>query len=139
MTLTPRQIELVQKTFAQIAPQADEAAHLFYGYLFESNPSLRLMFKHDMREQGRKLMQMLSVAVHALDHLEDIVPAVQALGERHTGYGVKYEDYAAVGQALVWTLEQGLGEAFTPEVKEAWTSTYVALVQAATSHLPEPA
>jgi hemoglobin-like flavoprotein len=139
MTLTPRQIELVQQTFALVAPQADEAAQLFYMRLFELNPSLRLLFKHDIHEQGRKLMQMLSVAVHALNHLEDILAAVQALGERHVAYGVQPEDYTTVGQALIWTLEQGLGEAFTPEVKEAWASTYMALVQAATSHLPEPA
>ena len=139
MNLTPRQIDLVQQTFALIAPQADDVAHLFYNYLFEHNPSLRLLFRHTMREQGRKLIQMLSVAVHALDHLEDIIPAMQALGERHVSYGVQPEDYATVGQALIWTLEQGLGAAFTPDVKEAWTSTYRALVQAATSYLREAA
>lgn len=139
MTLTPRQIDLVRTTFAAIAPQADDVAQLFYANLFQLDPSLRLLFRHDMRDQGRKLMQMLSVAVHALDHLEDIIPAVQALGERHTGYGVTTDDYVTVGQALIGTLEQGLGAAFTPEVKEAWTSTYVALVQAATANLPEPA
>ncbi len=139
MTLTPRQIELVQQTFALVAPQADEAAQLFYNRLFEIDPTLRPLFRHDIREQGRKLMQMLSVAVHALDHLEDIIPAVQALGERHAGYGVKQQDYATVGEALLWTLEQGLGEAFTTEVKDAWTVTYGVLVHAATANLPEPA
>jgi hemoglobin-like flavoprotein len=137
MNLTPRQIDLVQQTFALIAPHSDEVAHLFYNYLFQHNPSLRLVFRHNMAEQGRRLIQMLSVAVHALDHLEDIVPAVQALGEQHVG--VQPEDYATVGQALIWTLEQGLGAAFTPEVKEAWTSSYRALVQAATSYLREAA
>src|SRR5215467_950222 len=111
MTLTTRQIELVQNSFAQVAPIADTAAQLFYGHLFELDPSLRSMFKGDMKEQGRKLMQMLSVAVHALDNLEGIIPAVQALGQRHVGYGVTMEHYTIVGDALLWTLEKGLGEA----------------------------
>jgi hemoglobin-like flavoprotein len=140
MALTDVQITLVQDTFAMVAPIAETAAQLFYGRLFELDPSLRQMFKGDMAEQGRKLMQMLSVAVHALDNLESIIPAVQALGARHVGYGVTMEHYAIVGDALLWTLEKGLGEAFTPQVKEAWATVYGALVGVATANLyPEPA
>jgi hemoglobin-like flavoprotein len=140
MTLTDTQIKLVQDTFALVAPQAEAAAQLFYGRLFELDPSLRHMFKTDMAEQGRKLMQMLSVAVHALERLDTIVPAVQALGERHVGYGVTLRHYAIVGEALLWTLEKGLGEAFTPEVKEAWATVYGILTQVATANLyPEAA
>jgi hemoglobin-like flavoprotein len=135
MTLTDTQIKLVQNTFAMVAPQAEAVAQIFYGRLFELDPSLRHMFKHDMKEQGRKLMQMLSVAVHALDHLDTIVSAVQALGERHVGYGVTLQHYNTVGAALLWTLEQGLGEAFTPEVKEAWATVYGILTEAATANL----
>ncbi len=135
MSLTPAQIELVQSSFALVAPQAEAAAQLFYNRLFELDPSLRGLFKHDMTEQGRKLMQMLSVAVHALDRLETIVPAVQALGERHVQYGVQKSHYDTVGAALLWTLEQGLGEAFTPETREAWTAVYGILTQTATGHL----
>jgi hemoglobin-like flavoprotein len=135
MTLTDTQIQLVQNSFALVAPIADTAAQLFYGRLFELDPSLRHMFRSDMKEQGRKLMQMLSVAVHALDNLEGIIPAVQALGKRHVGYGVTMEHYAIVGDALLWTLEQGLGEAFTAEVKEAWTEVYGLLTQVATANL----
>jgi hemoglobin-like flavoprotein len=135
MSLTETQIKLVQQTFAMVAPIADTAAELFYGRLFELDPSLRHMFKSDMREQGRKLMQMLSVAVHALDHLDTIVPAVQALGERHVGYGVTLQHYAVVGEALLWTLEKGLGDAFTPDVKEAWAAVYGTLTEAATANL----
>jgi nitric oxide dioxygenase len=140
MSLTSTQIKLVQDSFALVAPIADTAAQLFYGRLYELDPSLRLMFKSDMKEQGRKLMQMLSVAVHALNNLDGIISAVQALGQRHVGYGVTMEHYAIVGDALLWTLEQGLGEAFTPDVKEAWTAVYVLLTQVATANLyPEPA
>jgi len=140
MSLTSTQIKLVQDSFALVAPIADTAAQLFYGRLFELDPSLRHMFKSDMKEQGRKLMQMLSVAVHALDNLDGIISAVQALGQRHVGYGVTMEHYAIVGDALLWTLEQGLGKAFTPDVKEAWTAVYGLLTQVATANLyPEPA
>jgi hemoglobin-like flavoprotein len=140
MTLTREQIELVQYTFGLVASQAETVAQLFYGRLFELDPSLRPMFKSDLREQGRKLMQMISVAVHALDRLEEIVPAVQAMGERHVGYGVKAEDYATVGAALLWTLEQGLGDEFTADVREAWTVVYMLLAETATANAyPEPA
>lgn len=140
MTLTDRQIELVQQTFGQVAPIAEAAAELFYGRLFELDPSLRPLFKGDMTEQGRKLMQMLSVAVHNLDRLDTILPAVQALAARHVGYGVQLQHYATVGAALLWTLEQGLGQAFTPEVKAAWAAVYEVLTGAMTANLyPEPA
>ena len=135
MTLTEKQIQLVQNSFALVAPIADTAAELFYGRLFELDPSLRHMFKSDMKEQGRKLMQMLSVAVHALNNLDTIVPAIQAMGQRHVGYGVTMEHYAVVGEALIWTLEKGLGEAFTAEVKEAWITLYALVTQVATTNL----
>ena len=122
--MTPREKSVVQETFAQVAPIADEAAALFYGRLFELDPTLKALFKIDMREQGRKLMQMIGLAVSKLDALDELVPAVQALGRRHAGYGVKDGDYDTVGAALLWTLEQGLGPAFTPEVKSAWTTVY---------------
>jgi hemoglobin-like flavoprotein len=80
-----------------------------------------------MDEQGRKLMQMLTVAVRGLDRLDELVPAVRALGERHVRYGVRDEHYATVGSALLWTLELGLDEAFTPEVREAWAAVYTVL------------
>lgn len=140
MSLSQQQIELVQQTFGLVAPNADVAAQLFYNRLFELDPSLRWLFKGDMQEQGRKLMQMLSVAVHALDRLDTILPAVQALAERHVGYGVQMQHYATVGAALLWTLEQGLGETFTPDVKGAWAAVYQTLTEAMTANLyAEPA
>ncbi len=115
---------LVQKTFAQILPIADTVATLFYGRLFELDPSLRAMFNGDMPGQGRKLMSTLKLAVHNLDRLDEIIPALQELGRRHAGYGVKPDHYATVGVALLWILAQGLGDDFTPEVESAWAETY---------------
>ena len=121
-------ITLVQDSWSKVAPIADTAAQLFYGRLFELDPSLQPMFAHsDMAEQRKKLMQMLTVAVRGLSRLDEIVPAVQALGRRHVGYGVTDSHYATVGAALIWTLEQGLGDAFTPELRQAWVTTYTIL------------
>ena len=122
--VTNRQKALVQESFATVAQIADDAAALFYRRLFEIDPSLRHMFRGDMAEQRRKLMQMLTAAVKGLDRLEQLVPVVEDLGRRHDGYGVKDEHYETVGAALLWTLEKGLGDAFTPEVKEAWATVY---------------
>ena len=122
--MTPHQKQLVQTTFAKVAPIADEAAALFYGRLFELDPSLRPLFKTDLKEQGRKLMRMIGMAVNGLDRLDELVPAVSQLGVRHAGYGVTDEQYDTVATALLWTLEQGLGPDFTPEVKEAWATLY---------------
>ena len=125
--MTPQQIELVQTSFRKVVPIAGTAADLFYDRLFETAPEVRSMFPQDMKEQKAKLMGMLGTAVSNLHRLEEILPAVKALGERHKGYGVTAAHYAPVGAALLWTLEQGLGPDFTPEVKEAWTVTYTAL------------
>lgn len=125
--MTPHQIELVQTSFAQVVPIAATAADLFYGRLFEVAPRLRPMFAEDLTEQKKKLMAMLGTAVGGLSRLDTLIPAVQALGRRHAGYGVKAEHYRPVGAALLWTLEKGLGEAFTPEVKDAWATAYIVL------------
>jgi hemoglobin-like flavoprotein len=125
--MTPAQKLLVQTTFAKVVPIADTAASLFYGRLFEIDPALRPLFKGDLVEQGRKLMQMIGVAVNGLDRLDQIVPAVQQLGVRHLAYGVRDAHYATVAAALLWTLEQGLGADFTPEVRDAWTAAYTLL------------
>ena len=122
--MTPKQVEIVQSTWALVVPIKDEAAAMFYAKLFEMDPSLSTLFKGDMKEQGRKLMAMITTAVNSLTRLETLVPAVQQLGKRHQGYGVVDAHYATVGGALLWTLEAGLGSAFTPEVKEAWATTY---------------
>ena len=122
--VTAEQVKLVQDSWAMVEPIADTAATLFYGRLFETAPEVKALFKGDMAEQGKKLMQMIAVAVKGLSNLEAIVPAVQELGKRHVKYNVKEEHYAAVGASLLWTLEQGLGEAYTPETAAAWTAVY---------------
>lgn len=127
--MTPEQVVLVKNSWTLVTPIADKAAELFYGKLFELDPALESLFKGDMSEQGRKLMQMINTAVNSLERLEAIVPAVEQLGKRHADYGVKSKDYDTVGAALLWTLETGLNEAFTLEVKEAWTETYNTLAR----------
>ncbi len=122
--MTPEQIQLIQSTWTQVVPIADKAADLFYGKLFELDPAVEPLFKGDMGEQGRKLMKTIGVVVNGLTRLDEVVPAVQELGRKHVDYGVKPEHYATVGAALLWTLEQGLGGAFTPAVKAAWTAAY---------------
>jgi hemoglobin-like flavoprotein len=122
--VTNTQKVLVQESFAAVMPIADDAAALFYRRLFELDPSLQRMFKGDMTEQRRKLVQMLTAAVKGLDRLDQLVPVVEELGRRHVGYGVADAHYDTVGAALLWTLEKGLGNAFTPEVKDSWIAVY---------------
>jgi hemoglobin-like flavoprotein len=125
--MTPNQIKLVQASFTQLVPIAATAADLFYGRLFEIAPHVRPMFPEDLTEQKKELMAMLGTVVAGLRHLDTLVPAVSALGRRHAGYGVKAQHYVSVGSALLWALEKSLGTAFTPEVKDAWTSAYILL------------
>ena len=125
--MTPEQITLVKDSFAKVRPIAPQAAALFYGRLFEIAPEVRPLFKGDIEEQGRKLMQVIATAVGALDRLDTIVPTVQDLGRRHVKYGVSDAHYDKVAEALLWTLGQGLGDGFTPAVREAWTMTYTVL------------
>lgn len=122
--ITPQQKELVQTTWTMVVPIADKAAELFYGRLFELEPEYKKMFKNDMTEQGKKLMKTINIAVAALDDVEPLVPVLKQMGADHAGYGVVERDYNVVGAALLWTLEQGLGEAFTDEVKSAWGAVY---------------
>jgi hemoglobin-like flavoprotein len=125
--VTTDEIALVQNSWQQVVPITDRAAILFYGRLFELDPSLSGLFHGDMTEQGRKLTTMIDTAVNGLSDLERIVPTVQNLGRRHQMYGVRDQHYDTVAAALLWTLERGLGAAFTPDVRTAWTTTYAVL------------
>jgi len=122
--MTPDQVKLVQQSFAKVAPISETAAVLFYDRLFEIAPKVKAMFPTDMTEQRRKLMATLAVVVGGLGNLESILPAASALAKRHVSYGAKAEHYPVVGSALLWTLEKGLGDGWTPDVAEAWTAAY---------------
>jgi hemoglobin-like flavoprotein len=122
-----QQIELVQRTCALAAPMADEIADRFYTRLFELDPTLRPLFRGEIKQQGAKLMTMLALAVRSLDRPETILEPVRRLGERHVQYGVKSHHYATVGEALLWTLGQLFGPAFTPDVEDAWSAAYMLL------------
>jgi len=139
VALTSGEIRLVQDSFAKVAPIAEQAAQLFYDRLFGLDPKLKPLFRGDMKEQGKKLMSMIGAAVKGLNNLEKLVPVVQALGVRHKGYGVKAEHYGTVGAALLWTLQQGLKSAFTPEVRAAWTKVYGVLAGVMTDAAGYPA
>jgi hemoglobin-like flavoprotein len=123
--MSPEQKSLVKSTWAMVVPIADTAATLFYDRLFTLDPSLRPMFgKTDMAEQRRKLVQALAAVVNGLDNLEPLIPVLETLGKKHVQYGVADQHYDTVGAALLWTLEQGLKDAWTAPAKSAWTSAY---------------
>jgi len=125
--MTPDQVNLVQQSFAKVAPISAQAAVIFYDRLFEIAPQVKAMFPADMTEQRKKLMATLAVVVGGLGNLESVLPAARALAIRHVGYGAKAEHYPVVGAALLWTLEKGLGAAWTPDVAQAWTAAYATL------------
>ena len=135
--MNPDQIQLVQRSFEKVLPIKDAAAEIFYNRLFALDPGLRDLFPADMKEQRRKLMAMLATAVGGLSRLDELLPALRALGLRHAGYAVQPEHYTTVGEALLWTLEQGLGEDFTDEVRQAWVAAYTlfssTMIEAATA------
>jgi len=138
--ITSDDVRRVRESFALVVPIKEAAADLFYNRLFEIAPRVQVLFPDDLREQKRKLMAMLATAVAGLHNLDKLVPAVKDLGARHVGYGAKAEHYAVVGEALLWTLESGLGEAFTPDVRQAWTkvySTLAAVMQAGAAEIAE--
>lgn len=128
--MTQRQIQLVRESFAKVAPLKTEVAAMFYARLFRVAPELRPMFPADLDSQGAKLMAALGFVVAGLDRLDEIVPQVHELGRRHAGYGATPAHYGVVGETLIWTLQKGLGEAFTPDVREAWREAYGMLAEA---------
>lgn len=127
--MTAEQTQLVQTSWDKVVPISDQAAALFYGRLFEIDPELKPLFKSDIHEQGKKLMQMITMAVRGLSDPGKLIPAVEDLGRRHVGYNVRMKDYETVGAALLWTLEKGLGDGWTPAVKEAWVAVYTLLAE----------
>ena len=139
--ITEQEKSTVVRTWRLVVPIADTAADLFYGRLFEIAPQYKPYFKSDMKSQKKKLLMMLSFVVRSLDWAEaqwrddvavdeDLFLVIAALGKRHTSlYKIPNESYDSVGQALIWTLAQGLGDAFTDDVKEAWVKVYTLLAR----------
>ena len=125
--MNPSQVKLVQESFAKVAPISEQAAVIFYDRLFEVAPAVKAMFPADMTEQRKKLMATLAVVFNGLSNLESILPAASALAVRHVNYGARPEHYPVVGGALLWTLEKGLGAAWTPDVAAAWTAAFATL------------
>ena len=122
--MTPAQIQLVQSSFAKVLPIAQVAADLFYARLFEIDPSLKPLFKGDLKRQGQMLMSMIASAVRGLSNPDGLIPVLRSLGQRHAAYGVTDAHYATVATALIWTFEQGMGADFAPQVREAWVAAY---------------
>jgi hemoglobin-like flavoprotein len=122
--MTSHQTQIIRETFAQLTPRASIVALVFYQRLFALDPSLRGLFRGDIDAQGRKLMQALEFAVEHIDQPEALVATLEALGRRHIRYGVANAHYDTVGVALLDTLEQALGAAFTVEVRQAWATLY---------------
>ena len=136
--MTPQQVALVRESFAKVVPIKEEAAALFYERLFAIDPSTRPLFRGDMKSQGAKLMAAIAAVVKSLDRIETMLDDLRALARRHDRYGVQEAHYASVGAALLWTLEQGLGFDFTPEVQEAWATAYGLLSSAMIAATSEP-
>jgi len=124
MAITQNQKQLVITSFKKVEPISEVAADIFYKKLFEYDPSLKVLFKSDIKSQGKKLMAALKLAVSSLNDLDALVPVLQKMAIKHVEYGVKVEDYTAVGNALLYALSQGLGEGFTKELRAAWADTY---------------
>ena len=124
------QVELIRDSLMYVHPIADQIAKSFYARLFAVTPHLQKLFTGDMNRQGAMLMSSLQLAVSNLDDPASILPAIQALGERHVSYGVKAEYFPLAREAYIWALEKNLGEKFTPLLKEAWTAAFDALTEA---------
>jgi hemoglobin-like flavoprotein len=135
-TITPEQIHLVQSSFQHVLPLAETAGVLLYERIFALAPATRALFAEDIRPQASRLMAAVKAAVEGLDNLEAVEPFLVKLGARHVRYGVRPEHFDLGGEALLWTLEQGLGEAFTPEVRDAWTSAWTVIAGAMTAGMP---
>jgi len=126
--MTPKQVAMIQTSWSEVEPISDTVATLFYERLFDLDPTLRRLFRRtDMVQQRKILMQTLAVVVRSLDRVEQLIPALEGLGRRHAGYGVRASHYDTFGEALLWTLRERLGDTFTLELREAWAEAYYTL------------
>lgn len=122
------ELKLVLDSLTLVQSIADEVAKSFYKHLFEIAPQTKKLFTGDMERQGTMLMTSLSLAVSGLSNMDEILPSVQALGERHVSYGVKPEYFQPASESFIWALENHLGDQFTPALKEAWTLAFQSLI-----------
>jgi hemoglobin-like flavoprotein len=127
--MKPEQVKIILLTFSQVASNKDRVGQMFYERLFAIAPETRPMFKGDMAEQSQKLMDTLALAIGSLRDMPSLVATLESLALSHVDYGVRDEHYGTVGEALIWTLEKGLGEAFTRDAREAWTALYGEITQ----------
>ena len=116
------------KVFREIDPAI--IGDVFYSKLFSYSNGLRKMFPRNMDQQYRKLMDMINTIVARLDKLDEMTSEITAMAHRHVQYGVRPGHYKLVGSALLWTLKQGLGNDWTPEVETAWSKCYTLLSEA---------
>ncbi len=122
-------VQLIRDSLVEVRPLADQIAESFYAYMFEIAPHLRRLFTGNMKTQGTMLMTSLELAVSSLDEMENILPSVQALGERHTSYGVKKEYYPYAKESFLWALEKHLKDEFTPMLKSAWAEAFDTIIE----------
>jgi hemoglobin-like flavoprotein len=122
--MNAEQIALIQASFGQLVPTAEDMAATFYRRLFELDPTLKPLFQHDIELQGRKFMTMLVVVVRGLDALDRLVPDVENLGRRHVAYGICDAHYQTVEAALLWAIQDRLGGRWTPAIGAAWAAAY---------------
>ncbi len=122
--MTPEQIRLLKSSYAKVDAITDQAAALFYERLFAMAPAVRPLFHNNMKTQGRMLISTIGLVIRNIDHPERISDMVNKLGQRHQHYGARPEHYPVVGQALLWTLRQGLGAEFTAAHESAWGEAY---------------
>ena len=134
--MTPEQKLLIKKSFEQLVPQSNTVACLFYDRLFQLNPMLQALFKSAIVQQGHKFIDVLSIIVNSIDRFDSLLPMLQQLGQRHLNYGVKAEYYDLAAEAFMWSLERGLGKAFTPQTALAWQAAFSKIVQAMKTPLP---
>jgi nitric oxide dioxygenase len=122
------QVQLVRDSLVHVRPIADGIAESFYSHLFEIAPHLKKLFTGNMKTQGAMLMTSLELAVSSMDDMERILPSVQALGERHSSYGVKKDYYPYAKESFLWALEKHLKDEFTPQLKNAWSESFDTLI-----------
>lgn len=127
MSMTRQQVQLVQFSFRAVQPMTTTAGELFYKRLFEIDPTLRPLFKSDLRQQAQDFMRVLAIATSGLSNLSTLLPVLKELGVRHATYGVKPEHYDAVREALLYSLALILQDAYTDEVRSAWATAYAML------------